>query len=314
MKTFIKKALALVTASASLLGLAGCQGGSDSKKPEKGQKTVTVTTSFLYDMVQNLSPEKSIKLEMIIPAGEDPHLYVPKPEDLVKLKEADLVLYHGLHFEGKMVEALEQKGKAVSEKFPAERLGKMDEDGHVIIDPHFWFDLELYGMAADRTAEALAELLPEKAEEVRQKLAAYKGELDGLDKYIREQLALIPEGSRYLITPHDAFNYFSRAYGVPVFAPQGVSTDSEVAVADIKATADFIAEHQVKAIFAESTTDPVRMKKIQESLAARGYEVKVVSGEGEELFSDSLAPAGQPGDSFISMYKHNIDLIVKYLK
>ena len=122
------------------------------------------------------------------------------------------------------------------------------------------------------------------------------------------------EISRYLITPHDAFNYFSRAYNIKVVAPQGVSTDSEVANKDIESTANFIVEHKVPAIFAESTTDPARMEKLKEMCKAKGFDVKVVSGDGNELFSDSLAPSGQDGDNYIDMYKHNVDLIVDNLK
>ncbi|EGL37373.1 hypothetical protein HMPREF9124_1692 [Oribacterium sp. oral taxon 108 str. F0425] len=117
-----------------------------------------------------------------------------------------------------------------------------------------------------------------------------------------------------MITPHDAFNYFSRRYGIEVVAPQGVSTDSEVANKDIDKTVDFIVKHKVKAIFAESTTDPARMEKLKEACRAKGFDVKVVSGEGNELFSDSLAPEGQSGDTYIDMYKHNIKLITENLK
>lgn len=308
----------LALAGSLSLFLAGC-GGQESAKSGGGEekqalKNITVTTSFLYDMTKELLPEGKARVELIIPAGEDPHLYVPRPEDLQKLKSAELVLYHGLHFEGKMVDALEQMGTAVTEDFPEERLGKMDEDGRVIVDPHFWFDLELYGLAVEKAGEALQELLPEEAEAISQNTAAYKEKLKELDSYARAEIAKIPAESRYLITPHDAFNYFSRSYDMPVHAPQGVSTDTEVAVADISETVDFILEHKVKAIFAESTTDPARMLKIQEDCRNKGFEVTVVSGEGEELFSDSLAPEGQPGDNFVDMFKHNVDLIVRYLQ
>ena len=135
-----------------------------------------------------------------------------------------------------------------------------------------------------------------------------------MDKYNKEQISKIPKGSRYLITPHDAFNYFAKSYDIEVKAPQGVSTDSEVSISDITETVNFIVEHKVKAIFAESTTDPARMKTLQEAVSKKGFDVKVVSGEGKELFSDSLAPKGEKGDTYIDMYKHNIDLIVENLK
>ena len=256
----------------------------------------------------------TVNLEMIIPAGEDPHLYVAKPEDYTKIEKADLVVYHGLHFEGKMVDVLEKVGVAVSADFPKDKIGVMDQDGDQIVDPHFWFDISLYKMAVDKMAESLSELVPENKEMYMKNAQDYKLKLDELDSYIKERVEEIPEGTRYLITPHDAFNYFSRAYGVTVKAPQGVSTDSEVSNKDIQSTVDFIIEHKIKAVFAESTTDPARMQKLKEAVEDKGAELTVVSGEGKELFSDSLAPVGQDGDTYIDMYKHNIDLIVDNLK
>lgn len=274
---------------------------------------VVVTTSFLEDMVKQIAKD-TVSIDLIVPAGEDPHLYVAKPEDYKKIEGGDLLLYHGLHFEGKMVEVLEQRGVSVSEKFPAERLGQMDQDGEMITDPHFWFDLELYQMAVDEAAEALIALAPENKAMYESNRDGYKSELKDLDAYIKEAMEMIPEESRYLITPHDAFNYFSKNYNITVKAPQGVSTESEVSNQDIQETIDFIVDHKIKAVFAESTTDPARMEKLKEGAAAKGHEVKIVSGEGHELFSDSLAPKGHSGDTFIDMYRHNVDLIVENLK
>lgn len=312
----IKKITATLLA-ASMLMLAACgQGAAPAVPADKepaAKKQVTVTTSFLYDMVKNLAGDK-VSLELIIPAGEDPHLYLAKSADLQKIKEADLLLYHGIHFEGKMQEALEQSGYAVSETFDKASIGEMEEDGELIQDPHFWFDIDLYKEATENAASRLYELLPDDKEEIESNLKSYIQKLDELDEENRKSLSEIPEGGRYLITPHDAFNYFSRRYDIPVMAPQGVSTDSEVANKDIENTVSFIVEHKVKAIFAESTTDPARMEKLKEACSAKGFEVKVVKGEGAELFSDSLAPEGSFGDSYIDMYRHNVKLIVDNLK
>lgn len=308
----------ILMALAMLIIASSCSKNADkthleANKQGDGKKIVTVTTSFLYDMVDNLVGDK-VEKEFIIPAGEDPHLYTAKPQDLEKIKKADLLLYHGLHFEGKMVDVLEKKGSAVSRTFKKEDIGEMEEDGKVVVDPHFWFDIKLYKEATKNAAEDLEKLLPEEKESIEKNLESYLAKLDELDKENKEKISSIPEASRYLITPHDAFNYFSRAYNIPVKAPQGVSTDSEVANKDIEDTVNFIVKNKVKAIFAESTTDPMRMEKLKEAVKAKGFDVKVVSGEGQELFSDSLASEGQVGDNYIDMYKHNVDLIVENLK
>ena len=274
---------------------------------------VTVTTSFLNDMV-NVLAKDMVDVQMIIPAGSDPHLYVAKPEDHKKIQDCDLLLYHGLHFEGKMVEALESKGIAVSKNFPQDKIGRMEENGEEIIDPHFWFDIDLYKDATKVAAESLIELLPDKKTEIMSNLESYLEEIDNAKEESMEKIAQIPKENRYLVTPHDAFNYFSRMFDIEVIAPQGVSTDSEVANKDLSKTADFIVEHKIKSIFAESTTDPARMEKLKESCKEKGFDVKVVSGEGKELFSDSLAPSGQEGDTFITMFRHNVELIYDNLK
>ena len=301
--------LALCLAAALLT--AGC-GGAAGDVPS-GKKKVTVTTSFLADMTKELAGDY-VDIDLVIPAGEDPHLYVAQPADLKKLKDADLVLYHGLHFEGKMVEILEKRGTAVTADFPADAVLRMEEDGESVVDPHFWFSIALYKKATEKAADSLSKLVPEHEKEIRANSAAYLAKLDALDAEVKEKIASIPEGKRNLVTPHDAFNYFSKSYGMTVVAPQGVSTNSEVANADIEKTADFIVEHKVKAVFAESTTNPERMKKLQEIVRSKGFDVEIVGGEGNELLSDSLAPAGQKGDTFIDMYRFDVDLIVRHLK
>ncbi|MGX7108486.1 metal ABC transporter solute-binding protein, Zn/Mn family [Facklamia miroungae] len=297
----------------TMILMIGSLAGTVSPIFAEDKPAVTVSSSFLYDMVDNLAGD-FVTIEMIIPTGEDPHLYEARPQDLQKIKAADLVLYHGLHFEGKMADILEPIGIAVTENFDPSEVGVMDNDSGMAVDPHFWFDIHLYQEATIRASEALIELVPDHKDEILQNLEDYRLKLEDLDKEVKEKIASIPEDSRYLITPHDAFNYFSRAYGIPVRAPQGVTTDSEVSNKDIDDTVDFIVEKQIKAIFAESTTDPARMEKLKEACAAKGFEVEVIRGEGQELFSDSLAPEGQEGDKYIEMVRHNVDLIVDNLK
>lgn len=306
MKRFVASMMAVV----SVFFLVACQ--QTTSKAEKEMPMVTVTTSFLYDMVYQLAGEE-VKRELIIPAGEDPHLYVAKSSDLQKLQEADLVLYHGLHFEGKMIEALEQSGVAVTKNFKQSEIGMMEEDGEEVVDPHFWFSIPLYQSAVEVASSELQKLLPDKAETIQANTTAYLKELDDLDSWIEKELSVIPSKSRYLVTPHDAFTYFASSYDFTLYAPQGVSTDSEVANSDMIETVDLILEHQIRAIFTESTTNPERMEKLQEAVKAKGGTVEVVTGEGKELFSDSLAPAGEEGDTYIDMYRHNINLMVAHL-
>ncbi|MBC2575316.1 metal ABC transporter solute-binding protein, Zn/Mn family [Peptostreptococcus canis] len=309
----MKKILSIITLCFVLLISAGCGNTANNGGVDNDKKTVVATTSFIADMVNQIAGDK-VNVEMVIPAGEDPHLYVAKPDDLNKIKKADLVLYHGLHFEGKMNDILEKKGAPVTKNFTEKEVGKMEEDGNQIIDPHFWFDINLYKKAVDEASIKLSELLPDNKDEFMKKAKEYNMQLDKLNEENKKMLDEIPAEHRYLITPHDAFNYFSIMYNIEVVAPQGVSTDSEIANKDIEKTADFIVKHKIKAIFSESTTNPERMNKLKEIVKAKGFDVNVVSGEGKELFSDSLAPTGKEGSTYIDMYKHNVKLIYDNLK
>ena len=306
----------------ALLALGACgqkgqKGQTAESTAESGKLKVTVTTTFLQDMTEQLAGDYT-DIALVIPAGEDPHSYEAKPEDREKFKNADLVLYHGLHFEGHMTELLEAvNGHAVTASFTQDDILSADSSMGLAAnaaDPHFWFDVKLYEKACDEAAKALIEKIPAHEKEIRANLDAYRTKLEALDVEIRTTLAEIPEESRILVTPHDAFHYFSRRYGIEVKAPQGVSTDAELSTNDMAETADFIVAHKIKAIFAESTTDPARMKKLQESCAARGFAVEVVSGGNEELYSDSLAQKGEDGDTYITMVEHNVKLIAAHLK
>lgn len=311
----MKKIWQILSVIAVALVLGACAGkgesATDVSDTTDDKPVVTVSTSFLRDMVEELAGDQ-VTIETIIPAGEDPHGYLARPEDLKKIQEADLVLYHGLHLEAQMVKALETTGVAVTKDFTDEDLTMVDQDGESEVDPHFWFDISLYQKAVDTVADELVKLTDD--ESISDKASAYKDELTALDTWAQAEIESIPEEQRYLITPHDAFNYFSNRYGIGVVAPQGISTQSEASNADISAIANFIVENQVPAIFAESTTDPARMQRIQEAVSAKGSEVAVVSGDGQELFSDSLASEGQEGDNYIDMFKHNVNLIVSNLK
>lgn len=314
-KTILWSIIAIALAAVIIvLAAKSIKPKSNQNNNASNKLKVTVTTSFLEDMLSVLAKDYT-ESTLIIPAGEDPHTYEAKPEDNAKLKNADLVLYHGLHFEGKMVELLEAvKGTAITKGFDKSRLLTMDEDGTSITDPHFWFDIDLYKLATTEAAKALQDKIPNHKDDIQKNLNSYLNQLDELKEYNKTQISSIAKDNRILITPHDAFSYFSRQYDIEVKAPQGVSTDAELSTNEMAETAKFIVEHKVKAIFAESTTDPARMEKLKESCKAKGFEVNVVKGEGQELFSDSLAPKGQKGDSYIEMVKANVDLIVSNLK
>lgn len=278
---------------------------------EVSRHKVTVTTSFLENIVLKIA-EDTVDLSLIIPAGSDPHLYNASAGDLSKILDADLLLYHGLNFEAQIATALEDYGMSVTDNFQSADLITIAEDSNEV-DPHYWFDLSLYQQSVIAARDYLVEAFPEEAEFYTENTEDYLSELADLDVWLEETLAQLPVEERILVTPHDAFAYFALSNQFTVYAPQGISTESEVSNDAIIQTVTFIIENQVPAIFLDTTSNPQAMEKLQEGVAQLGAEVLVVGGQEQALYSDSLAPSGQANDNYIDMYQHNVSLIVEHL-
>lgn len=306
-KTYTKRLLLALCLVALMLPstLKSAQANNDA--PLK----VTVTTSFLADIVQNIAGD-TVEMQLLIPAGSDPHTYSAQAKDLEKILEADVILYHGLRFEAQIAELLEDYGHAVTRNFNPDDLIYVSENSDEV-DPHYWFDIELYKQSVLEARDILTAALPDAADELSANTEVYLNELDALADWTEEQLATLPIEQRILVTPHDAFSYFALQNEFVVFAPQGISTESEVANEQIVQTVAFILENQVPAIFLDTTSNPQAMQKLQEGVQQQSAEVVVVSGDNQELFSDSLAPQGQPFDNYIDMYQHNLTLILTHL-
>lgn len=195
--------------------------------------------------------------------------------------------------------------RAVSEVIPADqRLSPPEFQG--AYDPHVWFDVRLWAMTIDVVARTLSEADPAHARDFAANAERYRAELAELDRYVREQAARVPAERRVLITAHDAFNYFGRAYGFQVRGLQGISTASEAGTADVQALAQFIAARRIPAIFVESSIPRRTIEAVREAVAARGYDVRI----GGSLFSDAMGNPGTDEGTYMGMVRHNIDTIV----
>jgi manganese/zinc/iron transport system substrate-binding protein len=176
-------------------------------------------------------------------------------------------------------------------------------------DPHIWFDVTLWMQGVEQVRDALMAKDPAYAAAYEANAAAYLAELADLHAYVTAQAARVPEGQRVLITAHDAFNYFGRAYGFDVMGLQGISTAAEAGTADVQSLADYIATHRIPAIFIESSVPVRNVEAVQAAVQARGFDVRI----GGELFSDAMGNAGAPEGTYIGMVRHNIDTIASAL-
>ncbi len=308
----MKNATYILACVFSGLLLAGCAGQNSDQPLSERPIRVVATTTMLADAVRIVGGER-VAVHGLMGPGIDPHQYEASAGDVTRMERADLVIYNGSHLEGKMEEVFAKmhgrtKTVAATEAIPAAELRSVPdfEGGH---DPHIWFDVLLWKKVIEHIRDKLAELDPAHAETYRSHGAKYLAELDALHRHVKEQSDRVPAGQRVLITAHDAFGYFARAYGFEVRGLQGVSTQSEASIADVRELADFIVERRIPAIFVESSVPPKNIKAVQEAVEARGYRVDI----GGELFSDSLGNLQEPAGSYAGMMRHNLDTIVKAL-
>lgn len=280
----------------------------------KGKLNITATTGMITDVVQQVGGEY-VEVSGLMGAGIDPHLYKASQGDVKKLDDADIIFYNGLHLEGKMAEMFEALEKrkptiAVSSYLREEQLHAapgQSQGGH---DPHIWFNVKLWISAAEVIRDTLAEKDSAHASYYKERAAAYIKELEKLDTYAREQIALIPEASRILVTAHDAFGYFGEAYGLTVTGLQGMNTMSEYGSKDVSKLRDYLVENNIKAVFIESSVPKKSIESVIEGARQLGHEVKI----GGELYSDAMGDAGTVEGTYIGMVKHNVDTIVAALK
>ena len=276
-----------------------------------GRLNVTVTTTMLLDLTQQIGGD-CVNVQGLMGSGVDPHQYRASAGDVIKMQQADVVIYSGLHLEGKMgdvLSSLESYGKTVicaADGIDEEQL--IQNDG--VYDPHIWFDVSLWKLAAEEVAGGLAEVDPQNKESYQKNLTDYVRQLDELERYIQEKANELVENQRVLITAHDAFGYFGRAYGFTVMGLQGVSTAAEAGTADVSRLAAFIAEKMIHAVFVETSLPIKSIEALQEAVRAKGFETAL----GGTLYSDSLGDETNGEDNYIAAFRHNIDVIVDGLK
>jgi manganese/zinc/iron transport system substrate-binding protein len=224
-----------------------------------------------------------------------------------------MIFYNGLHLEGKMGEVLEKVGRrkpvvAVSDGVEKSRLLEL-EGFSGTYDPHIWFDVQMWSQVVAFVGEKLAGQDPAHAETYRQRAAAYRDELIGVDEWVRSELGKIPAEQRVLITAHDAFAYFGRAYGVEVRGLQGISTMSEYGLRDVSDLVGFISSRRIPAIFVETSVPAKSLEAVAEGCRQRGHEVAI----GGALYSDAMGAAGTPEGTYTGMVKANVQTIVNAL-
>ncbi|MBK1855062.1 zinc ABC transporter substrate-binding protein [Verrucomicrobiaceae bacterium 5K15] len=301
-----------------LLNQEQSQAGADFKPG--AALNVVATSTMVADMVREIGGDR-IAVHGIMGPKVDPHSFQVTSSASAALLKADLVFYSGLHLEGKMQDALEQRAAekkdtfAVTDGIPEDQLLKPQEEFSGYHDPHVWGSPELWVNCLDVVVKQLAEADPEGADSYRENAERYRAEILELHRWAKDRMAEVPESQRVLVTSHDAFFYFGQAYGFEVRGLQGVSTSSEAGLKDRADLVAFIKERQLKTIFPESSVNAKGIKAVADEAG--------VAVSPHELFSDAM---GEPGDvvelhgesydkgTYIGMIKHNVNSIVDGLK
>jgi len=273
---------------------------------------VLVTIAMIGDVVENVAGDCA-NVTALMGAGVDPHLYEASAGDVRLLQASDVIFYSGYSLEGQLGEVLERFG----EQKPAVAVSPASIDAANLItvqdiygiDPHLWMDVSLWADITRAITDTLADVRPDCAETMAANAETYREQLTALHDWIAGSIATIPEPQRLMVTAHDAFNYYARAYDIEVAGIQGISTESEAGIADIRDMATLVAERRVPAVFIETTINPRTIQAVVDAAAEQGHEVVM----GEELFSDAMGDDDTLGSTYIGMLYTNTVHIVEGL-
>lgn len=287
-------------------------GGSD-KTIDNGKVTIVTTTGMIADVVKNIGKD-SVNVRALMGPGVDPHLYKATQGDLGRLQDADIIFYNGLHLEGKMGEIFEKLGRIknvvpVAGRIEVSKLlsDPIYKDAH---DPHVWFDVSLWASTIEVVVGVLSKEDPDNAAFYQKNGKEFYVQLMDLNSWVGTEIAKVPKDKRILITAHDAFNYFGRAYDIEVRGLQGISTLSEFGLKDRVDLVNFIVEKQIKAVFVETSVSQKNINAIVEGCQQKGHNVII----GGYLYSDAMGAEGTPEGSYIGMVRANVNTIVNSLK
>lgn len=315
----VARRLFFICVVTALVVAAGC---SRKGEQEKGKgaiegisgRTIRVVTTIgmIADIVENIGGNR-VEVKGLMGPGVDPHLYKASEGDVARMAEADVIFYNGLHLEGKMTEIFEKMERmartvAVTDGIDRSMLLAPPEFKKAY-DPHVWFDVGLWIKAAEHVRDFLILIDPESARVYGENAEDYLQRLEEVQRYVRSRVSELPKEKRVLITAHDAFNYFGRAYGFEVKGLQGISTVAEAGTSDIQALTRLIVERKIPAVFVETSVPGRYIEALQESVRARGLDVAI----GGNLYSDAMGNPGTPEGTYIGMVRHNIDTIVSAL-
>lgn len=280
---------------------------------------IVATTTQASDIAHILTEGvDTVQITSLMGAGVDPHLYQPTESDIAAMNEANIVIYSGLNLEGQfdtVFEALSEQGTAIfALGNPVKEAGfiiggfTLSEELSDVDDPHFWFDPRNWDLSILALAEELSELDPDNADIYTANADAYAEQLLMVFDWANEAMRSVDEGQRYLVTSHDAFQYFGAAFGWQMIAIQGLSTEDEAGVGDIQDVVSFITDNNIPVIFIESSLPPDTVEAVVEAVEDVDGTLRVGI---RELYSDAMGEVDTFGGTYIGMIAENVYTILQ---
>ncbi len=299
-------------AVASLLVVLVCC--SEPVRTGDARLRVVTTTNILADLARNIGGDR-ISVYALMGPGVDPHLFKASARDVTRMAEADVIVYNGFFLEGKMNDVfgeMRERGTAtiaLAERSVPDSLLRESELFQGNYDPHVWFDIGLWRRAAIELATVFRSMRPADGEAFRSHALHYVARMDSVEASVRSELRNVPIEHRVIVTSHDAFGYYGRAYGFEVRGLQGISTAAETGTADVQNLAELVAARRIPAMFVESSVSPRGIEAVREAVLARGFDVRI----GGTLYGDALAEPGTRAGTYLGMILHNTAEIAKAL-
>lgn len=288
-----------------ILCLFGC-----SQKTENGKPLIVCSTSIIADCVKNIVGS-DYEVVALMGAEIDPHSYNPRPSDARYLSSADVIVYNGFHLEGKMAELFEHLSTrktviSIAEHYPKDKKIQVDAQG--AIDPHIWFDPIAWMKGIEGVKNELKKSFPKDGMLFESNFESFRLKINKEYVRLKKLLTEIPVEQRVIITSHDAFHYFGRAFNCKVKAIQGTSTTQEPSIQSMLNLQQYILDHQINALFVESSVNPKSISTIIENCKSRGHQLKI----GGTLYSDALG--AKRAKTYFSMLHENCITIHNALK
>lgn len=318
-QTHLKRTLVATAMVVALALSTGCRpADTPSGDTDSNQLKFVVTTGHIHDALTRITEGTDVELKLFCGPGVDPHSFSASTGDVKAMEAADAIFYNGFHLEAKLTDLLHgryaDKSWSMASAFPETERMDWKEDGEVDpeapFDPHIWHHLESWAECTRALAAKVGEIDPANADLFQENGERYVTEILELHEWTKGKLSELPEDRRFLVSAHDAFNYFARAYGLETVAVLGVGNDPEADIQTMREVSQLISDRKVPVIFMESITNPKVTAALKEACESKGWNVEIADSR---LYSDDLGEAA-PHDTFLGAFRANVENIYGSLK